>query len=210
MEIIKFSLGQLQTNCYFLIDKENNCLVFDPGDEGNFILEEIQIKKLKPLAILATHGHFDHVMAVGEIQKNYQTPFYISSKDLFLIKKIKESAEYFLKVKPAILPINNINNLGNKNFLKIKNFQLRILKTPGHTPGSVCFYFQKEQILFTGDTLFKKGIGRYDFSYSDKDNLIKSLEKIFCLPLETKIFPGHGEESTLEKEKDFIFKNFVV
>ncbi|MGB9707193.1 MAG: MBL fold metallo-hydrolase [Microgenomates group bacterium] len=209
MKIYQYSLGQLQANCYFVVN-EKNCLIIDPGDEAPFILEEIHKKKLNPVAILATHGHFDHLMAVGEIQQSFNIPLYISEKDNFLLSNLNQSAEYFLNYKPIILPILKINNFKERNYLKIKNFKFKIIFTPGHTPGSVCFYFPGDNILFTGDTLFKRGIGRYDFSYSNKNQLIKSLGTIFRLHLKTKILPGHGEGSTLEKEKDFICQNFLV
>ncbi|MCX7956156.1 MAG: MBL fold metallo-hydrolase [Patescibacteria group bacterium] len=203
MKILRYSLGQLQANCYFLI-KENNCLIIDPADEANFILEELQRKKLKLLAMLATHGHFDHLMAVGEIQKSFNVPLYISFKDKFLINRLEKTAEYFLGYKPIILPIKKIKDLDIKNSLKIENYKLKIINTPGHTPGSVCFYFSEEKVIFTGDTLFKGAIGRDDFSYSNKNDLRKSLEQILSLPKETIIYSGHGEETVIFQEKNIL------
>ncbi len=209
MQILRYSVGQLQTNCYLLVT-DDKCLVIDPGDEGEFILEQIQIKKLKPLAILATHGHFDHVLAVGEIQASFDIPFYIHEKDLFLLKRVKETAEYFLKNKQIILPISNIRNLKIENLLQIENFKLKIFFTPGHTPGSVCYYLPAEvesdatkeglSIIFTGDTLFKDGIGRYDFFYSSKKDLDNSLKRILSLSKNTVVYSGHGEETTIGEE----------
>lgn len=200
MKILKYSLGQLQANCYLLI-KDKTCLIIDPGDEGEFILEEIQRNNLKPVGILATHGHFDHVMAIGEIQASFDIPLYINEKDLFLLKRVKESAQYFLGIKPAILPIKNIKNLGIGHLLEIRNWKLEIISSPGHTPGSVCYYFSDEKVIFTGDTLFKEGIGRYDFSYSSKDDLDNSLKKLLELPQDSIIYPGHGDETTVAHER---------
>jgi len=206
MKVIKFSLGQLQANCYFLIE-ENNCLIIDPADEGSFILEELTKRKLNLIGLLASHGHFDHLMAVGEIEKSFSVPFYINKRDLFLVKRIKESAEYFLGFKPLILPILKV-----KTFPPIPRFKwvnkFKIIFTPGHTPGSCCFYFPQEKIIFTGDTLFKRGIGRYDFSYSNKSDLQASLNKLLKLPEETIIYPGHGEQTTIGEEKRFIISIF--
>lgn len=185
----------MQANCYFLIH-ENECLIIDPADEANFILEEIQRRKLKLVGMLATHGHFDHVIAVGEIQLSYNVPFYIHKNDLFLVGRLNETAEYFLDYDPHSLPPKEMKYL-KEGELKIKNFKLIILFTPGHTPGSCCFHFREEKIIFTGDTLFKQGIGRYDFSYSSKKDLKKSLEKLFKLPDDTVVYPGHGEETTI-------------
>lgn len=206
MKIKKYSLGQLQTNCYFIIDENNNCVIIDPADEANFILEQIQINRLNVLAILATHGHFDHLLAVGEIQKSINIPLYISKKDLFLIDRLEETAAYFLGYKPHIIQPIKVNYLNDKRIL-ISNFKFQILKTPGHTPGSVCFYLKKEKILFSGDTLFKNAVGRDDFSYSSKNNLIKSLKKIISLPEEVIIYPGHGEKTTIKLAKSYLYQS---
>ena len=209
MEILRYSLGQLQTNCYFLING-NNCLIIDPGDEANFILEELQRKKLNLVGLLATHGHFDHIGAVGEIQKSVDVPLYIFKEDQFLIDRLNETAEHFLGFNPHFLKPDLVNYL-TKSELKIKNFtrpsksegrsgKLKIIRTPGHTPGGCSYYFEKDKVLFTGDTLFKQGIGRYDFSYCDKKDLFESIKKIIKLPKDTIIYPGHGDETTITQE----------
>lgn len=203
MQIQKFSLGQLQANCYFVID-DKDCLIIDPADDANFILEEVMRKGLKVKALLATHGHFDHVMAVGEIQAALpRTPFYIHSDDLFLLKRLKETAKHFLDGKPVILDPRSITSL-NVGPMKIGNFSFQVIHTPGHTPGSVSYFFDSpadEKTLFSGDTLFKAAVGRYDHSYSSRDDLKKSLNLLFALPEETIVYPGHGEETLISEEK---------
>lgn len=204
MKILKYSLGQLQANCYFLI-KDENCLIIDPADEVSFIIEELQRRRLNLLAMLATHGHFDHLMAVGEIQKSFNVPLYINKKDEFLLDRLEETAKYFLGYNPVIFKPQNIKYF-NKNIKKfhVSRFTFHILFSPGHTPGGVCFYFEKEKVIFTGDTLFKDSIGRYDFSYSNKIDLKKSIEKILKLPSDIIIYPGHGEETTVKDEKNIL------
>ncbi|PIV09404.1 MBL fold hydrolase [Candidatus Roizmanbacteria bacterium CG02_land_8_20_14_3_00_36_15] len=215
MKIIKYSLGQLQTNCYFIVE-DNQCIIIDPADEAGFILEELQRRKLKLVGILATHGHFDHLLAVGEIQRSIDISLYLSKKDLFLIDRLEETVKHFLGYKPTTLPIKNIKNFVIENSLKIGNFKLKIIPSPGHTPGGVCYYLPAEAsakaglpILFSGDTLFKQGIGRYDFSYCNKDDLKHSLKKILLLPKDTVVYPGHGEKTTVAEEKKN-FPNFLV
>lgn len=203
LEINQFSVGQLQTNCYLLIDEKNNCLIVDPGDEANLILEKIQREKLIPRAIFATHGHFDHIGAAGEIQLSFDIPFYIAKEDEFLIYRLNENAKYFLGFDPHFFKPKNIKYLSIKKF-KIQSFRFSVLKTPGHTPGGVCFYFKEQNLIFTGDTLFKNGYGRYDFFYSDKNKLLNSLKTIFQLPNQTVIYPGHGEKSLIKNEKNLI------
>ncbi len=196
MKILKYSVGQLQANCYFLIE-DNSCIIIDPGDEGSFLIEEIARKNLKPVAILLTHGHFDHVMAVGEIQASFDIPAYMNVEDMFLIKRLEETAKHFLGYKPAIIP-PKITPLTEK--LRITSYELRIIQTPGHTPGSCCFYFKSDSMIFTGDTLFKSAIGSYDHSYSNKEKLFQSLRNLKKLPEETEVYPGHGESTLIIDE----------
>ena len=197
MKVLTFSLGELATNTYFLIE-DRDLLIIDPADEADFILEEIQRRRLNLVGLLATHGHFDHLMAVGEIQLSLNLPLYINEKDFFLVKRLKRTAARYLSSPPPLIPIKNIKNLENKSSLKIKDFKLKIIKTPGHTPGSVCFYFKKDKLLFTGDTLFYNGIvGRTDFFYGNNAQLKNSIKGLFSLPKETIIYPGHGRQDIL-------------
>ncbi|RJQ36221.1 MBL fold metallo-hydrolase [Candidatus Microgenomates bacterium] len=198
MRIVKYSLGQLQANCYFLIE-ENNCLIVDPADDASFILEELQRQQLNLVGMLATHGHFDHIGAVGEIQLSFDVPLYIFKEDKFLIDRLNETAKYFLGFDPNFIKPKNVKFL-KQGDISITNFKFNILSSPGHTPGSGCFYFKEENTVFTGDTLFKEGIGRTDLSYSSKEDLKNSLKKIFKLPKETIVCSGHGEETILEDE----------
>ena len=199
MKIYTYSLGEMQANCYLLEDK-GKALIIDPADEASFLLEEIQRKSLELVALLATHGHFDHVMATGEIQLSFNIPFFVHKKDQFLIDRLESTAEHFLGHKQIIILPKNIKYLTLKKF-RILNFGLQVVETPGHTPGSVCFYFPGEKIVFTGDTLFAGAIGRTDLSYSNKKDLWNSLKKILALPEETTIYPGHGESSYIGQEK---------
>jgi glyoxylase-like metal-dependent hydrolase (beta-lactamase superfamily II) len=207
MQILQYALGQLQANCYFLI-QDKKCLIIDPADDAPFILEELQRRNLKLAGMLATHGHFDHIMAAGEIQLSYNVPLYISKKDKFLLDRLINTAKHFLGNKITVIQPKNIENLSIENSLKIENFKLKIISASGHTPGSICYYFKKENIIFTGDTLFKQGIGRYDHSYSSKKDLFNSLKKLLKLSSETVVYPGHGEETSIEflqKNSSFIF-----
>lgn len=192
-------MGLLRANCYF-VENDNRCLIIDPADEADFILDEVQRKKLNPIAMLATHGHFDHILAAGEIQLSFKIPLFISQKDLFLVKRLNETARHFLEYDPkAIAPI--VVKDVNEGELVLDGFELEAIATPGHTPGSMSFYFAKEMVLLSGDTLFKGCIGRYDFSYSRKKDLQKSLRKLLNLPESTIVYPGHGEETTIAQEK---------
>jgi len=191
-----YKVGELQTNCY-IVSKNNECLIFDAGDSADFILEKLLLAKLTPIAIFSTHGHFDHVLAVGEIQLSFDIPFYISNKDLFLLKRAKKTAEYYLKHEQVLIPSKNIKDLKDGK-LKINSFEFEVIRTPGHTPGSTCFKF--DDFVLTGDTLFKGTVGRYDFSYSDKNFLKDSINRLFKLSEDTIVYPGHEDETSIGKE----------
>ena len=204
LNVLRFPLGQLQANCYFLISG-SQCLIIDPADEASFILEEISRRNLTLVGMIATHGHFDHVMAVGEVQMSYPSsdgsfvPFFLHPEDHFLIKRLGETATYFLGYDPQVIPLQKMESLlhSAKSF---HQFPFEVIHTPGHTPGSCCLYFKKEKTIFTGDTLFKGSIGRYDFSYSNKTDLKKSLQLLMKLPSDTIVYSGHGERTTLGEE----------
>ncbi len=200
MKIHVFSLGELQTNCYLLED-EGKALVIDPGDDAPFILEELQRKNLELVGICLTHGHFDHAMAVGEIQMSFPVPLYMSREDMFLIYRLEKSAQHFLDHSPVVVKPLNIEYF-TPGELHISNFAFTVIPTPGHTPGSVCLYFPGEKNIFTGDTLFSGAVGRTDFAYGDKKKLHKSLELLFKLPDETEVYPGHGEITYIMTEKE--------
>ncbi len=208
MKIKTYPVGELQANCYFLI-QDKDCVIIDPGDSADFILEKIQTENLKVHALFASHGHFDHLMAVGELQLSLKVPFYIADEDLFLLKRVKETAEHFLGAVPPIIQPTETHNLKPGAF-NVSSFTFQVLSVPGHTPGSRCLYFPPSRhsersegsypIIFTGDTLFKQGIGRYDFSYSNKIDLFDSLERLFKLPEDTLVYSGHGEVTTIGEE----------
>lgn len=208
IEIQTFSLGELQTNCYLLANQDTKqCLVIDPADDANFISEQILRQNLKPMAIIATHGHFDHILASYELQLAFRIPFYVHQKDLFLVKNLQKNAAYWTKRKIIESPPNNIvilsaseeSTLASQG-LPLQSWQAQVIETPGHTPGSICLYFPKEKALFTGDTLFSNGVGRTDLSYSSEKDLQNSLKKLAKLPPETKIYPGHGNYGIALKE----------
>ena len=167
MKIKKIITGSLEENCYVLIDK-NNCLVIDPGDDIELIIEEIKDYNL--LGILITHYHFDHVGALSDLLKYKDVPIY----DF---------------------------NLDSKNY-NIDNFSFKIIKTPGHTSDSITFYFEDDNTMFTGDFLFKCSIGRTDLPSGNNLEMQKSIDKIKQYDKNIKIYPGHGDFTTLQYEID--------
>jgi hydroxyacylglutathione hydrolase len=189
------TLGELQTNCYLVWDdgtKEG--VVIDPADEGMEISEIIENKHIKLKAILITHGHFDHVLGALDLKLIYKAPFYGSSLDQFLLERQKETAKYFLGREIKVPNFRKIDvDLDKTKEIKIGEEIIQIIKTPGHTPGGISFYYQKEGWLFDGDTLLAEGVEDTSHSYSSKEDLRNSIKKILSCPKGTLVLPGHGE-----------------
>ena len=204
MEIFKISVGQLQTNCFLASDdKTDEGIIIDPGDDADLIIQKIQEEKIRPKMVAATHGHFDHIMAVNELKLAFKIPFLLSRKDLFLVKRVRSSAKHFCGIDPGPPPqVDGFLKEGDK--LVFGKEVLKILETGGHTPGGISLYSKKDKIVFVGDTLFANGdVGRTDYSYGESHVLENSLKRILDLPEETIVYPGHGEETRVKKEKRY-------
>lgn len=209
IDIITIPVGQMQSNCYLYVDTSTlKTIIIDAGDDAEYITNIIIRKNLIPQLIVATHGHFDHIMAVTELKLTFKIPFKINCQDDFLVKNIQESAKHFLSYDPGPPPLID-GCLKDKDKIILAKNSLEIIEVTGHTPGSICLYDSKHELLFTGDTLFAdRGIGRTDFKYSSTSDLGKSLKKIFKLNQSTEIYPGHGRASTLDHEKEVL--NYFV
>lgn len=193
-------LGELETNCYIVWDEETKeGVVIDPADAATEISDEIQRLQIKLLMVLATHGHFDHLLAAMDLKLMYNIPIGVSRHDMFLLKRQKQTAQHFLKHRVDTLDIPETEvDLNNAKNVLLGDEKLRVIKTPGHTPGSVCFYDSGRKLLFSGDTLFADGgVGSTDHKYSSMADLRKSLRELLELPSETVVLPGHGEEDTI-------------
>lgn len=203
MEWIQIPLGPLQTNCYVLSKDDRTCLIIDPGEEGEKLSSFIREKKWQPLAIILTHAHFDHIGAVDEIRDEFSIPVYIHEKeaDWLLDPALNGSSRYemikTIKGKPAdhLIAAEQIINIGN--------FAFQVYETPGHSPGSISFYFEDADLVIAGDALFNGSIGRTDLPGGNHDQLLKSIhDKLLVLPEETIVLPGHGPATTIGQEMD--------
>ena len=199
MNIKTLVVGQMAVNCYFLTDpKSKNTLVIDPGDEANYLSQEIEKEGLKPIAILATHGHFDHILGALELQLMYNIPFRLNKKDEFLLSRMKSSAEYFLGRNVTELPPTVTETLEDEEKIRLGDDDIQVIATPGHTPGSMSLYVPSEHSVLVGDLLFAAGgVGRTDFAYSSQSDLQTSIQKILALPHKTTIYAGHGESTSI-------------
>ncbi len=199
LEFFCLTLGELSTNCYLIWDVDTKkSLIIDPADDAVAISDEVRIRNLTVKGIVATHGHYDHLLAAYDLQTMYQAPFYASKDDDFLLNRINHTARFFSKRNMDIAERLKIQiDLSEVAELKLGNTRLNILKTPGHTPGSICIYCPESRLLFTGDTLFKDGVGSTQHKYSDRKLLIKSAAMVQDLPDGTLVLSGHGEEFIL-------------
>lgn len=188
MEITVLTLGDYMTNCYILRQEASSkCLIIDPGYEAGRILAFMQEKHLEPEAILLTHGHFDHVGAVGDIAAETDCEVYISAADLSLPPMITNGKLFYTHTYPA------------SGTLNLAGLTLRILPTPGHTPGSVCLL--TGDTILSGDTLFRGSCGRTDLPGGSWEQIASSLKTLATLPGDYRVLPGHGEETTLDWER---------
>lgn len=196
----KMVLGEMQTNCYLVWDElTKETVIIDPADAGVEIGEEIQRLGLKPLVVVGTHGHFDHLLGALDLMLIYQLPLSLSQLDMFLLERQEKTAEHFLKHKIRVPNIKKIDiDLNRVVSIKLGGEKLTTVKTPGHTPGSVCLYSEKNKLLFTGDVLFAGGmIGETNHEYSSMLEMRRSIQKLKELPQDTIFFPGHGDEDVM-------------
>jgi len=198
----KMVIGELQTNCYLVWDEDSKeCLIIDPADDGVSISEEIDAKKLIVKAVFLTHGHFDHCLGALDLKLIYNVDFGCSQKDVFLLDRQDETAKHFLKREIHVPNFVKIDiDLDTTDNFKLGEETFDIIKTPGHTPGSVCFYNKQNHLLFSGDTLFLGLRGRTDFSYGSTKKIFASLKKLMKLEKDTLVLPGHGDETSIELE----------
>lgn len=196
--IKKIITGKWKENCYIIYDINKYAFVIDPGSDLDRIINFIKSKNLNVLAILNTHGHYDHIGAVKKLKDGFSIPFFLHLKDQRLLNHANLYLKLFLG--DEFIQIPKVNYYFDKIRLPIKlvDFSIQVLFTPGHTKGSVCFHI--EDFIFTGDTLLKGKIGRIDLPGGDEHTLKKSLKIISKLPTRIIIYPGHGESTTLSNE----------
>lgn len=203
MKIETMVLGDVRTNCYLLIEEETKeALVVDPADRADVILRKLIDEGLHLKAILLTHGHGDHILAVGDLKKQLGVKVYAAKAEEGLLSDPAQNLSKALfglpvTVKPDIL-------LEDGQEFEEAGIRLRMIHTPGHTPGGCCYYQEEEKVLLSGDTLFCGSIGRTDFPGGSLSQLVRSVkEKLLVLPEDVKVYPGHEEMTTIGQEKRY-------
>lgn len=201
MKIEKYVVGIIGTNCYLVINEETKeAVLIDPGAYPLKIRNAVKEAGLKIKAVLLTHAHFDHIMGLDDVRKEFQVPVYVEEADLNMMTDGSRN-----------LSVNYVNGgyqykgatpVKDGQILEIAGMQFKVIHTPGHTPGGCCYYMEKEGVLFSGDTLFQASVGRSDFPGGSASELVRSVrEKLLALPDETHVYPGHMDETTIGYER---------
>ena len=200
LEVRTIVVGKLSTNCYVVYDrKSSKSIIIDPGDDAEVIVNAISDLEVRLLKIVATHGHYDHLLAVNELK----IPLLMTKADKVMFSWYRKSAIAFSGNDPGPAPkIDKYLNYGDE--ISVGKNKLVVIESPGHTPGGISLYCKDSQLLFSGDTLFADGgVGRTDFAYADKHELDESLLRLLKLPPETTIYSGHGRETSIVEARSY-------
>jgi glyoxylase-like metal-dependent hydrolase (beta-lactamase superfamily II) len=198
MKIDTLIVGPLQVNCFIIYDEgSDDAVVVDPGDEAEKIIKLIEGRKLKVSRIVCTHAHFDHVGAVARMKEKTGAAVMLHKGDLDIYMRAdKQGALWGFHIEQP--PAPDMHMLEGDE-IAVGRFRLKVLHTPGHSPGGICLF--GEGVIITGDTIFAGSVGRTDFPGGSLEELKKSFARIITLPAQTRMFPGHGPLSTVGNEK---------
>jgi hydroxyacylglutathione hydrolase len=204
MKIDSLVLGAYQTNCFVLRESQagKDCLIIDTGLDAGELVDFLQRHNLNPVAAILTHGHVDHITGVVELRGRFpQIKIYIHKLDAGMLTGEKDNLSAMAGISFSPGPADSLLEEGDA--IEQANVKLKVLHTPGHTPGSICLYSKDDGIVFVGDTLFADSVGRTDMPGGNAALLIKSIKQKLCtLPDETIVYPGHGPQTTISQEKE--------
>ena len=202
IKIQNLILGMVATNCYFLQNPDTKeILLVDPADGADAVEQKVRALDGKPVAILLTHGHFDHIMAADALRKRYGIPVYAHE----LEEAVLEDAGLNLSANWSHSFSMKADRLVKEgDILQLAGYEIRVLHTPGHTVGSCCYFFPEQKVLISGDTLFYHSYGRTDFPTSSMTDMVKSVRRLLTeLPENTAVYPGHDMATSIDMEKRY-------
>ncbi|ASN05240.1 MBL fold metallo-hydrolase [Virgibacillus necropolis] len=199
MNLKNMSLGPLGTNCYLMYN-DRDALIIDPGGDADLIIDFFKDKSFIPKAILLTHAHFDHIGAVDQVRNTYNIDVYLHKNEKDWLEDSKLNGSILFTPEP--ISIKKAEYDLEEGGMQIESFSFDVLHTPGHSPGSVCFFFKESGILIGGDALFNRGVGRTDLPGGNMEQLKESIRtKLYTLDNSVVVYPGHGPETTIGQEK---------
>lgn len=206
LNIKTFIFNSFRENCYVLWDASGNCVIVDPGcywpEEFARLKELVETEGLTPKAVWLTHGHFDHVHGVLKVIREYSVPVLMSSEDKVVLDNNREEVGAFGLTAPDSSEIKTVDIRDGEILDTLQGAPFKVITTPGHTPGGVCYYDETDKVLISGDTLFAGAIGRTDHLGGDYDRLIVSvMDKLMGLPGDVDVLPGHGHRTTIADER---------
>lgn len=202
LKIGRIVMGICQTNCYFVYEEgRTDVIVFDPADKGDYIYNALKEKGFSVTAIFLTHGHFDHIWGVEKLKELSGVKVYAYEGEKELLESaalnVSQNAGRACEIKADVY-------VRDGEEITVSGMSCRLIATPGHTQGSCCYYFEKEKILVSGDTLFQESVGRTDLPTGSMSSLVRSVkEKLMSLPEDVKVYPGHGESTTIGHEREY-------
>ena len=202
LKIGRMVIGSVQTNCYFVYrEGSNDVIFFDPADKGDYIYETLKEKDLRVKGILLTHAHFDHIWGCNRLRELSGAPLYAYEAEKVLCEDAVTNVSEQVGRPYTVIPDRYLKD-GEE--ITIAGITCRVIATPGHTVGSCCYYFEEAGILIAGDTLFEESVGRTDLATGSMSELTRSVkDKLFTLPDDTKVYPGHGDSTTIGHEKQY-------
>jgi hydroxyacylglutathione hydrolase len=203
MKVDRLVLGEFENNCYIAAssDKASDCLIIDTGLDIQPLLKFLECGKLTPIAVILTHGHIDHIAGVETLRKKFPSILiYIHKLDAEMLTN--KTSNLSLMAGNPFTARKADYFLDEGDIIEKAGVRLCVIHTPGHTPGGICLYAEKDNIIFVGDTLFAGSVGRTDFPGSSTRQLIEGItKKLLTLPEDTIVYPGHGPETTIGREK---------
>lgn len=202
MKVERFTTGIFSTNCYLVSNTETKeAVIVDPAAYPMKLQDRIRTEGLKVVAVLLTHGHFDHILGIDDVLKNFDVPVYLHKDDEETINSV------YLNLSRSYTggyTFGGSNYIEDGQVLELAGYKFQVIHTPGHTPGGACYYIESEGTLFSGDTLFANSVGRTDFENGCTSDLVRSIkEKLFQLPDDVLVYPGHMGETTIGHEKKY-------
>lgn len=202
MKIERYALGSLGTNCYLVEnEKTKELVIVDPADCPDYMISYVKRIGYEPKAILLTHGHFDHVMGINGWKKEFDIPVYIHKDEVQILKNPALNLSAMFGTSYAY---EDVVCLEDEEMLELIGYTFEVIHTPGHTSGGCCYYVKDEEVLFSGDTLFCRSVGRSDFPTGSAATLVRSVkERLFCLPEQVMVYPGHNDLTCIADEKQY-------